>query len=261
MKRLVTGPLRRGLRRVGYDVVRLPSSEPGPMVHPADFDDHTVAVIERIAGFTLTSPERVAALVAAVRYLVRTNVPGALCECGVWRGGSMMAVALTLLEQGVNDRDLYMFDTFTHMPFPGEEDVTFDGRRAADFYDEAVAAEVYRYLPFEEVRAALASTGYPTDRMHFVRGMVEETIPGQAPTEIALCRLDTDWYESTAHEMEHLYPRIRPGGVLLIDDYGEFMGAKKAVDEYIVARRLPVLLNRIDFTGRLVVVPGLPAGS
>jgi len=109
------------------------------------------------------------------------------------------------------------------------------------------------------VKGALASTGYPRERMHFVRGMVEETIPAEAPPEIALCRLDTDWYESTAHEMAHLYPRICPGGVLLIDDYGHFMGAK-AVDEYVAARNLPVLLNRIDFTGRLVVVPGLPAG-
>lgn len=260
MRRLVTAPLRRGLRGLGYDVVRAPAEQPGRAVHPADFDAHTVSVIECTADFTLTSPERVAALVEAVRYLVRSGVPGAFCECGVWRGGSMMAVALTLMDRGVDDRDLYMFDTFTHMPFPGEHDVTFDGRRAADFYDEACAAEAYRYLPFDEVKAALASTGYPLERMHFVRGMVEETIPAEAPPEIALCRLDTDWYESTAHELEHLYPRISAGGVLLIDDYGEFMGAKKAVDEYIAQRGLPVLLNRIDFTGRLVVVPGLPTG-
>src|SRR3546814_17929214 len=70
-----------------------------------------------------------------------------------------------------------------------------------------------------------------------------------------LFRSDTDWYASTAHEMEHLWPLISSGGALLIDDYGHFMGAKKAVDEYIAEHRLPVLLNRIDFTGRLVVKP------
>src|SRR3546814_10675140 len=88
--------------------------------------------------------------------------------------------------------------------------------------------------------------------------MVEDTIPAQAPEPIAMCRLDTDWYASTAHEMEHLWPRISSGGALLIDDYGHFMGATKAVDEYIADHRLPVLLNRIDFTGRLVVKT--PAG-
>ena len=85
--------------------------------------------------------------------------------------------------------------------------------------------------------------------------MVEETIPDGAPEQIALCRLDTDWYESTIHEMEHLYPRMTPGGVLLIDDYGHFMGCKRAVDEYIEKNQRALLLNRIDFTGRLIVVP------
>jgi hypothetical protein len=222
---------------------------------PPDCDAFTASVIDRIAPYTLTSDERVMALVEAVRYLVRTDVPGAFVECGVWRGGSSMAMALTLLDLDAGDRDLMLYDTFTHMPFPGEEDVDLFGNAAADAYDEASAAEAFRYLPFDEVRSVLVSTGYDPGRLHFVQGMVEETIPSGAPDQIALCRLDTDWYASTAHEMEHLWPRIAPGGVLIIDDYGHFMGAKKAVDEYLAEHDLPVLLNRIDFTGRLVVKP------
>lgn len=126
---------------------------------------------------------------------------------------------------------------------------------AADISDEASAAEAFRYLPLEEVRAALASTGYPMDRMHFVLGMVEDTIPDAAPAQIALCRLDTDSYASTRHEMTHLVPRIPPGGVLLVDDDGHFMGAKQAVDEHFSAHGPEVLLHRIDFSGRLVIIP------
>lgn len=253
MKRVVTRPVRRVLSRLGYDVVR--RSHGDEVEHPPDCDDFTRSVIERIGPYTLTSDERVMALVEAVRYLVRAEVPGAFIECGVWRGGSSMAMALTLLELGVTDRELHLYDTFTHMPFPGEEDVDLFGQPAADIYDEASAAEAFRYLPFEDVRRAIAGTGYPEERLHFVQGMVEDTLPAEAPDQIAMCRLDTDWYSSTAHEMEHLWPRISPGGVLLIDDYGHFMGAKKAVDEYVERHALPVLLNRIDMTGRLIVKP------
>jgi hypothetical protein len=224
--------------------------------YPLDFDDGLIELCERVAPFTLTSHERIAALRDAVRHVVASDVPGAFVECGVWRGGSAMVIAATLHELGIHDRELFLFDTFTHMPFPGAEDVDVFGRAAADYYEVASSAEAFRYLPLDAVQDAVASTGYPRERMHFVQGMVEETIPERAPVEIALCRLDTDWYESTAHEMEHLYPRVAPGGLLLIDDYGHFQGSKKAVDEYLAAHDLRLLLHRIDFTGRLVVKPG-----
>lgn len=258
MKRAIGRGVRRVLGRAGYDLVRRQppaGAEPRPLEIPVDCDDATAEVIRSIQGYTLTSPERVMALCQAIEYLVRTGVPGALVECGVWRGGSMMAAAMTLRRLGATDRELYLFDTFTHMPEPGEEDVDLFGVPASDVHEVAIKAEAFRYLPFDEVRLALASTGYPMERMHFVAGLVEETIPGQAPDQIALCRLDTDWYQSTAHEMEHLWPRLAPGGVLLVDDYGQYMGARKAVDEYIERHRLPVLLHRIDYTGRLVVKP------
>ena len=105
----------------------------------------------------------------------------------------------------------------------------------------------------DEVAApTCAATGYPAERLHFVEGKVEDTIPEQAPERIALLRLDTDWYESTRHELEHLYPRLSPGGVLIIDDYGHWEGARQAVDEYFKGE---VYLHRIDYTGRLAIKP------
>ena len=86
-----------------------------------------------------------------------------------------------------------------------------------------------------------------------VKGMVEDTIPTQAPDKISLLRLDTDWYTSTKHEMQHLFPRLSRNGILIIDDYGHFKGAKQAVDEYLLAAEIPLMLIRIDYTGRIAI--------
>ncbi len=86
-----------------------------------------------------------------------------------------------------------------------------------------------------------------------IKGKVEETIPHDIPEKISILRLDTDWYESTYHELVHLYPRLVKGGVLIIDDYGHWQGARKAVDQYFQENNIPVLLNWIDYTGRVAV--------
>jgi hypothetical protein len=97
------------------------------------------------------------------------------------------------------------------------------------------------------------ATGYPAERVHLVRGPVEETLPAAAPERLALLRLDTDWYASTRHELEHLYPRLVDGGVLIVDDYGHWQGARQAVDEYFAGTAPPPLLHRIDYTARIGV--------
>ena len=77
--------------------------------------------------------------------------------------------------------------------------------------------------------------------------------PAASPPSIALLRLDTDWYESTYHELVHLYPRLSVGGILIIDDYGYWQGARRAVDRYFAEQGTRVFLSRIDETGRLAV--------
>jgi hypothetical protein len=204
----------------------------------------------------MTTPGKVHALVRAVEYVISRPVPGAFVECGVWRGGSMMAVALTLLRLGVTDRELYLFDTFEGMTEPGEEDVKQGGVPAADLlHGSSPDSSVWAIASLDEVRAAVLGVGYPEDRIHFVQGPVEETLPEHAPAEIAVLRLDTDWYASTKHELVHLYPRLGPGGVLIIDDYAYWRGARQAVDEYVSENGLPLLLVRIDHGARVAVKP------
>jgi hypothetical protein len=205
-------------------------------------------IIRRVQHYTLTSPERIAALCHAVAYIVRCDIPGDFVECGVWRGGSIMAMIGTLARTSAI-RDIHLFDTFAGMTNPADVDVNFMGQPAGG--PRGYGMQVF--CPRDEVRANVLETGYPAQCVHLVEGRVEDTLPRQAPAAIALMRLDTDWYESTAHEMAHLWPRLSKGGVVIVDDYGHWQGARKAVDEYIERERLPVMLNRIDYTGRLAI--------
>lgn len=252
--------VRRGVRRLGYDVVRAPAPQPPGPIAPAGVDEQTAKTVLAVAAYTLTGPERVAALVEAVRYIVAAHVPGALVECGVWRGGSALAMLRTLVELDATDREVWLYDTFDAMPSPSERDVDVHGV-AASVYHEQYAADpatldpAYDYLPLPQVRELLLSTGYPRERLHLVEGLVESTIPASAPDRLALLRLDTDYYTSTRHELEHLAPRLSSRGVLLVDDYGHWRGSREAVDEWMATLPHPLLLQRIDYTARLAVMP------
>jgi hypothetical protein len=221
---------------------------------PPDFSAADREVWDRVRDYTMTSPERMLALRNAAQYIARAGIEGAVVECGVWRGGSMMTVALTLLELQSPTYDLYLFDTFTGMPAPGPEDVSLTGESAATLLERSdTESDVWAISSLANVRAAMASTGYPAERVHFVEGVVEDTIPDSAPERIALLRLDTDWYSSTKHELTHLFPRLERRGVLLIDDYGHWSGARQATDEYFEREGLDLLLARIDYTGRIAI--------
>ena len=245
--------LQRLRRRTDGDPV---GSVPTDGVHalPIDFDETDAELCRRIAPYTMTTPPRIYALVRAVEYIVSRPIRGAIVECGVWRGGSMMGVALTLLRLGVTDRDLYLFDTFAGMTEPGEQDVKHTGERAVDMLAESSRdSHDWAVASLDQVREAVSTIGYPEESIHFVQGPVEETLPERAPREIALLRLDTDWYSSTKHSLVHLYPRLARGGVLIVDDYAYWQGARQAVDEYVQENNVEVLLNRIDYTARIAV--------
>ena len=201
----------------------------------------------------MTDSLNVVGLIDALDYLQAAGVQGSFVECGVWRGGSSMAAALRLLEEGMTPRDLWLYDTFEGMVDPSGVDVRArDGLNAVAEFDAARTARpedrsdwFWAKASLEDVRANLASTGYPAELIHYVKGPVETTIPGVIPEQIALLRLDTDWYGSTHHELQHLFPRLQPGGVLIVDDYHYWRGSRKAVDEYFQARGVHPAFSRI----------------
>jgi len=242
------------LARSGWEIGRTADRQAQALADLAPADRRIVA---QVAPYTMTSPERRASLLGAVDHLVKHRIEGDIVECGVWRGGSMMAVALALMARGDTSRRLWLYDTFEGMSEPTEADRGVDGESAQAQLQRAPRdAAVWAVASLDDVQANLARTGYPADRIRYVKGKVEDTLPATLPGRIALLRLDTDWYESTRHELAHLYPRLVRHGVLLIDDYGHWQGARKAVDEYFAAAAEPVFLHRVDYTARLVVKAG-----
>lgn len=219
-----------------------------------DMEEPFARTYEKAKPFTMTSAERMFALYQAVRYVIAAEIPGDFVECGVWRGGSSMMAALAATEAG-DPRQMWLYDTYEGMTPPSDRDRNSLGKMATEVLDvsarEPGARNTWAYATIEDVKANMTTTGYPASLLRYVKGPVEQTIPAQAPDRISLLRLDTDWYESTKHELEHLWPRLAPGGVLIIDDYGHWEGARQAVDEYFLDR--PILLNRIDYTGRIAV--------
>lgn len=227
--------------------VKVPPEEI-PAVPDADRE-----IIRACRPCSMASQERILAVINAVDYVIKAGIPGGFVECGVYKGGCSMAAAMTYLRAGRTDVDLHLFDTFEGMPEATDDDFYLkDGTPAeAMFPDEA-----WCYASDAEVRSNMERTGYPMNRVRLVKGKVEDTIPATAPEQIAVLRLDTDWYSSTRHEMEHLYPLLSPGGVLIIDDYGHWSGSQRAVDEYLEANGIALLLARTDYTGRMAIKPG-----
>ncbi|MFF7019236.1 MULTISPECIES: TylF/MycF/NovP-related O-methyltransferase [Streptomyces] len=238
----------------GPEAEKSPAKKPSP-AFPEDYDDEARDIIRAVKPYSMTSPERLNAFILATRYIARHDIPGSIVECGVWRGGSMQACARTLLSAGETERELYLFDTYEGMTPPTAEDLRRDGRPAQELLDaQGKDRPIWAVASLEDVQAGFENVPYPKERVHYVQGRVEDTVPEQAPEQIAILRLDTDWYASTKHELEHLYSRLVSGGVLLIDDYGYWQGSRQAVDEFLDKTGERLLLLRMD-EGRIAVKP------
>lgn len=213
---------------------------------------------QRNKQYTMTSIERMYGMYKASEYILENKVEGAFVECGVWRGGSTMMGMDVVLAKNITDREFWMFDTFEGMSEPTEKDIMHSGLDAKKEWERLRESQEkessdWCLASLDEVVRNVLKTGYPKDKIIPVQGKVEDTIPGKIPEKIALLRLDTDWYESTRHELEHLFPRLSVGGILIIDDYGCWQGAREAVDEYFSKQSSKIFFQRTDYTGRMAV--------
>ena len=212
------------------------------------------ALVRRFAPFTMTSVERQWALIKAIDYLNANRIAGDIVECGVWRGGNMM-IAREMCRQSPVQRKIYLYDTFAGMSAPTAEDLSHSGGDASATYRERVRGDHvdWVYASLEDVRGSFEKAGLLDSSVVFVKGKVEDTLSDKRnlPGDIALLRLDTDFYESTKKELEVLYPKLVPGGVMIVDDYGHWRGARKAVDEYFAGTHH--LMMRIDYTARMMI--------
>lgn len=253
MRDLISALVNRVLGQYGLEIRRL-GGHNKVAVEATDVD---LSIMSRCRPYTMTSDERLWALIQAVRYVNLNRIPGGLVECGVWRGGSAMAMALTSMSTGDIDRQIWLYDTFEGMTSPTDSDIELHtGRSASELLKGTPPTpgnNVWAIASLEDVKTNVASTNYPASRINYRVGDVANTLLQDLPSEVAVLRLDTDWFESTRFELQRLYPKLVSGGVIIVDDYGHWGGARRAVDMYLSEMGPSPLIHRIDYSGRLWV--------
>ena len=187
----------------------------------------------------------------AVTRVVEQNVPGDLIEIGVYKGTMVMAMCTRLVQLGITDRRVHLYDTFEGMTPPTDR----DSRGGAP--PDMTSAAVRSCSSLDAVKANMALTGYPPEMLVYHVGDICATRAEDVPERIAFLRLDTDWYESTKFELATFVPRVSPGGVVTQDDYDYWNGATAAVDEHL-SLRPHIKKNRMQPHGVWWVEPGDP---
>jgi O-methyltransferase len=205
-------------------------------------------------GYSMTSIPRLINTLKSCKYVIENKIPGDFVECGVWRGGNGI-LAKKIFEAMGSDKKVWMFDTFEGMTEPTNYDVRAASKTSASVKYQETLAENHSewcYASIEEVRDNCKSSLIDISSVKFIKGDVIKTLAvnENLPKEISVLRLDTDWYESTKVELEVLYPILSEKGVLIVDDYGCWEGARKAIDEYFRNQQHKPLLNVVDSTGR-----------
>ncbi|HXI68945.1 MAG TPA: TylF/MycF/NovP-related O-methyltransferase [Verrucomicrobiae bacterium] len=203
----------------------------------------------RAKRYTMTTPIRCRRLWDSCKTVLEGNVPGCFVECGVWKGGSSGIMALAIKNAG-QERNLHLFDSFEGLPEPTEKDgeyatTTYSGGRSggklATINQCSAELDGVRHLILDKIKV-------PEKFAHFHVGWFQNTVPVDAVKlgSIALLRLDGDWYDSTKVCLEHLYPHLSPGGILILDDYFCWEGCRKATDEYRLKNNINSPIQRID---------------
>lgn len=222
-----------------------------------DMEQDFLPILGKVITYTMTGPYRMYGMYKIMEYIVKNHIEGDIVECGVWKGGSCMTAACSLMSFNDISRKIYLYDTFDQ-GFDKEEqhenDTFVGGFNDPSNYhlgELTPVGGVYRYPTEEEVKNNLISTNYPADKIITVKGKVQETIPKIIPEKIAVLRLDTDFYESTYHELNHLYERLSKNGVLIIDDYGHCKGSMMATNQYFQENNINIMLTKIDTNSRM----------
>ncbi len=249
--------IQKALRPLGYEIRRTGKFE--YFAAPVEFEKTDVEIFRYVFKNKLTgvSPERLIATIQACKYAVLSDIDGDFVECGVWRGGNAIAAKLVFEAYG-SDKSVILFDTFAGMTEPTEFDKTEFSNLSAQVRFARSRRDNYNdwaYASLDDVKRNFENASIDTRGVKYVEGDVIDTLAARQnlPSNISVLRLDTDWYESTKAEMNALYPLLSPGGALLIDDYGHWQGARKAIEEYFEIngdQKCP-LLQYTDYTGRM----------
>jgi hypothetical protein len=248
----VTTPFRNLLTNIGI------AKANGSEEFPVEFDDDDRDILRRVIDRKLSKAryERLVATLMACRHVASAAIEGDFVECGVWRGGNAL-IAADVFSRLCKPAKIFLYDTFAGMTAPGPEDVeATSGKSAVSRYlrSKQDTHNKWCYSPLEEVQEIFREAGLLSDYVRMIKGDVLATLDNEdnLPKRVSVLRLDTNWYESTRKELEVFWPRLAQGGILMIDDYGHWSGARKAVDEFFSGPARP-FFHYIDYTGRLVI--------
>ena len=207
-------------------------------------------IIQNSSKFSLLSEERLLNNIRSIDHILLKNIQGHIVEIGVYRGGSIMAMIYTLQRNNAL-KHIYLYDTFEGMTDATQNDTII---ATGEHYNNAVVNSVSLacIASLEDVKQNISTTNYDETYIHYVKGNI---LNNQIfPDKISILRLDTDFYDSTKHELETFYDLVSPGGIIIIDDYGFWNGSRRATDEFLQDKP-HIKLYDIDNTGVFFVKP------
>jgi hypothetical protein len=238
--------INTGLRKVGIELRR--AEDRANVNFPGYVEQEFRDLYAKYYNYTMVPWHGLYTTYKAAHHVIKAGISGDIVECGVWKGGCTAIMMEVFKNAGQGGRQFWLYDTFEGMTTPSDSDVHFAGNKNAVklFSDKKKKGEKWSFSPLEECKQTIKLSDYPSENIKFIKGDVLETLPNEKPQSIALLRLDTDWYESTLAEMEHLYPLIRKGGVFISDDYGAWKGSYDAIHEYLKLNNINNLFMHID---------------
>ncbi|HEY49438.1 MAG TPA: macrocin O-methyltransferase [Dehalococcoidia bacterium] len=212
---------------------------------PGSFLDslRTTRRIFRVRKYTAILPLRLSNLHRLCREIDISAVPGDVVECGVYNGGSASILA-SVCTRSPLERDIWLFDSFEGLPEPGTE----DGIKSQGW-------KGWCHGDLEKVKTVFQKLHIPESRVRIVKGWFQDTFPSVQIPDIALLHIDADWYESVKLCLEKFYDSVRPGGFVIIDDYGHWEGSRKATDEFLEQRGIDIELVGVGYTCRYFQKP------
>lgn len=219
------------VRRFGFELVRRVDEAARDQGMDYTTDAETMIGVARLDN-----------LQACVTEVLRDGVPGDLIETGVWRGGASIFMRAVLKAYGISDRTVWVADSFAGLPKPDPV------RYPADADDELWKASALA-VPLADVKANFAAYGLLDEQVRFLVGWFRDTLPAAPVERLAVLRLDGDLYQSTTEALSALYPRLSPGGYVIVDDYGAMESCRRAVDDFRAHHAIADPIEPIDWTG------------
>lgn len=250
--------IKKILNKFGYDIFKTKSMSFGDstradhitLIDPNNiiYDNHQDAyqTIKICAEYSMTTLERLFVLYNLSKYIEDSKIDGDLVECGVWKGGSAGVMADVALKIGKAKRTIWLYDSYEGLPEPTKD----DGSTAIKFSNNKSEGKLESigecYAQEDYVLELMKKINYPNDKIKIIKGWFQDTVPKIKPEKIAILRLDGDWYESTKICITELYDKVVKGGIIVIDDYGDWEGCKKAIDEFFLLKNISPFLHHVD---------------